>query len=155
MVVNFASLILLKPLQYLRELFLRASRISLSLSWNIMKFVRVWVSTVWIWWCVGHFCQVLAKKGENGADHHMSILFIQMLCEDVRQDVSTSFLDLSFLQILLCLVIWVMNTVMSCVLSYPGWCLVAKGNVSVFFLSSSYALKEKDSFLRDKYRFLG
>ena len=30
-----------------------------------MAFIRIWVSTTWVWFCGGFSCQFLAKKGEN------------------------------------------------------------------------------------------
>ena len=31
----------------------------------LMGFIRIWVSTTWVWFCEGWSCQFLAKKGEN------------------------------------------------------------------------------------------
>ena len=31
----------------------------------LMAFIRIWVSTTWVWFCEGLSCQFLAKKGEN------------------------------------------------------------------------------------------
>ena len=31
----------------------------------LMAFIRIWVSTTWVWFCEGWSCQFLAKKGEN------------------------------------------------------------------------------------------
>ena len=91
-----------------------------------MAFIRIWVSTTWIWCCEGFICQFLAKKGEKG---FAQMVDLESALPDVLQRCRRGCLSLRMVVKSLWLVSWVMNTVVTCVLSYQGWWLICQGRL--------------------------